>query len=346
MNIINKFKGQIPPKLDSIVEFQTSGMNPPNKVIFGFKAIEKIGDEAKKLTQGKLAVIVSDQNLQKLGIISNIESFLLQYNFQVEIFAEVEAEPSLQTCINLYKKFEKRKVDIFIGVGGGSVMDVTKLVSQSLGQQKSPNKYVNGDETPNKKAIPMMLIPTTAGTGSEVSDIVVLVLDNGSKKFLKSAYYLPDIIIIDPLLSASMPKSLTAITGIDALSHAIEGMMHKNSNPFTHAFGIEAISLISKHIRSAVADGENLEARYYMSIAATFGAMAMCASGTALYAHSASFIIAKYKHTPHGLGCAIGLPYSMNYNLPVIPDRLAQIASAMGEQSFMLSEWDKAKWKW
>ncbi|MBA7547086.1 Long-chain-alcohol dehydrogenase 1 [subsurface metagenome] len=268
---------------------------------------------------------------------------LLSHNFKIEIFSEVEPDPSLKTFENLYSKFEKSEVSLFIGVGGGSVMDVTKLVAQALSQKRSPCKYACGDIIPNEKGVPVMLVPTTSGTGSEVSDIVVLKLDNGNKKFLKNSYYFPDIVIIDPLLTISMPQNVTAICGVDALSHAIEGIMHKNSNPFTYTFGFSSIEIISKYLRKAIADGENLEARYYMSIAAMFGMMAMCASGTALYAHSASFVITKYKHTPHGVGCALGLPYIMDFNMPVITNKLAKIANAMGEQTLMLSEWGKAK---
>jgi len=222
-------------------------------------------------------------------------------------------------------------------------MDVTKLVAQALSQKQSPDKYASGDTVPNKKGVPVMLVPTTSGTGSEVSDIVVLKLENGNKKFLKSLYYFPEIAIIDPLLTISMPQNVTASCGVDALSHAIEGIMHKNSNPFSDTFGFASIEIISKYLRKAIADGENLEARYYMSIAATFGMMGMCTSGTASYAHSASYVISKYKHTPHGVGCGLGLPYNMDFNMPVITDKLAKIANAMGEQTLMLSEWDKAK---
>lgn len=332
---------KIPYKLASITNFQTTGMTPPNKILFGFDAIKRISDEAKNLTEGKSIVILSDKNLEKIGIVSQIKSLLLSSNFKVEVFSDIEPEPSLKTVEKIYSKYEKNKISLFIGLGGGSVMDVTKLIAQALVQKDSISKYVNKEVVPNKKGLPVILAPTTAGTGSEISSYIVI-KDNNKKIFLKNSYFFPALAIIDPFLTVSMPSKVTASTGIDALSHAIEGMMHKDANPLTDSLGIGAIEMISKYLRKAVADGEDLEARYYMSFAATLGMMAMCISG-ASYAHSVSYVIGKYRHTPHGIGCGLGLPYLMNFNIPVIPNKLSKIANAMGEQTLFLSEWEKAK---
>jgi alcohol dehydrogenase len=187
----------------------------------------------------------------------------------------------------------------------------------------------------------MILIPTTAGTGSEVSPYSVVKI--GEKKYFPmSPFFYPDIAIIDPGLTISMPPFITASTGMDALSHAIEGMMHKNANPFCDALCLAGVQMIGCHLRRAVANGEDLEARYYMSLGATLCMMGMSMSG-GLYAHSVSFVIGKYKPTPHGIGVALGLPYLMAFNLPVVASRLAKIAAALGEPIWMYSEQEAAK---
>jgi alcohol dehydrogenase class IV len=186
----------------------------------------------------------------------------------------------------------------------------------------------------------LILAPTTSGTGSEVSMNIVMALGE-DKIFLSDPYYYPDIALVDPGLTVSMPPVVTANTGIDALSHAVEGMLHKKAHPFCDAICLAGIEMIGAFLRRAVADGEDMEARYYMSLGSTVSMMGMMMGG-ALFAHSASYAISKYRPTPHGLGCALPLPYTMAYNLPVCTSKLARIAAAMGEQIWMYSELDAA----
>jgi alcohol dehydrogenase len=162
------------------------------------------------------------------------------------------------------------------------------------------------------------------------------------KLFLSNPYFYCDIGIVDPGLTLSMPQTITANTGIDALSHAVEGLLHKNSSPFGDVLCLASIEMISANLRKAVADGQDKQARYYMSLAAVLGMMGMMFSG-ALYAHSAAYAISKYKPVPHGLGCGIPLPYTMAFNLPVCVPKLARMAAAFGEPTWMLSELDAAQ---
>jgi len=135
---------------------------------------------------------------------------------------------------------------------------------------------------------------------------------------------------------------LTASTGIDALTHAIEGMLHKNAHPFSDMFCVTAIEMVMGYLRRAVVDGEDIEARYHMSMAATLGITGLNMTG-ALYAHSVSNVLPMYKFTPHGVGCGLGLPYMMNYNVPVRTEKLAKMAAIMGEPTWMLSGRDAAE---
>jgi alcohol dehydrogenase len=335
-----KMKG-LPLELQRIVDFRTPAMTPPNRIIFGFGTADQVGAEAAKMVQGKKALLISDEVLENLKATDQIASSLSSAGFSVETFAKVEPEPHIETAEAIYDLCQKTDFSIFVALGGGSVMDIAKLTAQAAGRKRSPREYVERKVTPDGAGVPLITLPTTSGTGSEVSFYLVCAV-GPEKRFFGDPYYFANMAIIDPLLTVSMPPMVTASTGIDALTHAVEGMMHKNATPLCDSFGVAGIEMISKYLRRAVADGEDLEARYYMSMAATLSMMSMMLSG-GLYAHSVSYIVPMYKFTAHGVGCGLGLPYLMDYNLPVITGKLAKMAAAFGEQTWMLSEIDAGK---
>jgi alcohol dehydrogenase len=156
------------------------------------------------------------------------------------------------------------------------------------------------------------------------------------KYFPASSYAYPEIAIIDPGLTVSMPPKVTASTGIDALSHAIDSVMNKLTNPLYDSLAFGGIELISKYLSRATSNGQDLEARYYMSLAATMSMISMTGTG-ALYSHSISYVMAMFQPTAHGVGCGVGLPYTMAFNLPVIEEKMALIARALGERTDSLS---------
>jgi len=326
-------------RLFEVFDFRTVGMKPPYRLIFGCGAVDKIGEEAAKLGERK-ALLVTDEVIAKLGILERVATKLSSVGLKTESYADIEPEPHLDTAEALYEFGAGREVAVIVAVGGGSVMDMAKLAAQCIATGKSPRLYVERKAVPEGHGVPLVVAPTTSGTGSEVSANVALGIGD-DKIFLSDPYYYPDIAIVDPALTISMPPALTANTGIDALSHAIEGILHKKANPFSEALCLASVEMTGAHLRRAVANGEDLEARYYMSMAATSAMMGMMMSG-GLYAHSASYAISKYRATPHGLGCGISLPYTMSFNLPVSVPKLAKIATALGEQTWMLSELDAA----
>jgi alcohol dehydrogenase class IV len=321
-----------------IFDFTTAGMIPPNRIIFGCGAIDKVGEEAAKLGQGR-ALLISDEVLENLGALDKIESNLKKGGFEVLIFAKVEPEPYAELAETIFETFAEEGVGVVIGVGGGSVLDITKLMAMSLAHKIPPRQYCLGEVDPEPRGIPLILAPTTAGTGSELGSYSVVTIDNDKKPFYVTY---ADIAIVDPELTVSMPAHVTAYTGMDALSHAIEATMHKDTNPIGDMLCLGGIELAGANLRRAVADGEDLEARYHMSMAASLGYMGMNMTGV-VYAHSASYVITQYKPTPHGLGCALALPYSMDFNLPYSSAKLARIAAAMGEQTDALSEQQAAR---
>jgi len=156
------------------------------------------------------------------------------------------------------------------------------------------------------------------------------------KYFMGSPYVYPEIAIVDPGLTISMPPKVTASTGIDALSHAVDSIMNKLSNPWYDSLALGGIELIAKYLPRATFNGQDLEARYYMSMGATTSMVSMTGTG-GLYSHSISYVLAMFQPTAHGIGCAVSLPYTMAYNLPVLEDKLALIARAMGERIDSLS---------
>jgi len=232
-----------------------------------------------------------------------------------------------------------------VGLGGGSSMDIAKLTSLVATNEQKPfeliKQIVVDKKEVAKPALKKILIPTTSGTGSEVSRFFVVSVGK-DKYFPGSPYAYPEIAIIDPGLTVSMPPKITASTGIDALSHAVDSMMNKLANPFYDSLAVGGIELIAKYLRRATFNGEDLEARYYMSMGATISMISMTGTG-GLFSHSISYVLAMFQPTAHGIGCGVGLPYTMAFNLPVVEDKLAMIARAMGERVESLSTREAGK---
>ncbi|WP_417797436.1 iron-containing alcohol dehydrogenase [Terasakiella pusilla] len=316
-----------PEHLKLVKSVGAPGLRAPSKFLVGLGAAQQIGSVAKGLTSGRKALLVSDGVLEKLGLVSLIASFMEDEGLEVVTFTDVEAEPHIETLEKLHANVKDSAIDVIVGLGGGSAMDMAKLVSQCLGKGQDPRPYIDTFDANEDHGLPLILLPTTSGTGSEVS-VFAIVSAGDTKKYLSSDIFIPHAAILDPILTATMPKSVTAITGMDALTHAIEAIMHRNASPIVEAFGYGAVELISRSLRGAVNEPDNLEMRYDMLVGAAMAMMAFNLSG-GLYAHSVSYVLTSYKGTPHGLGCALGLPYLMDFNLPVVENRLARLARLM-----------------
>lgn len=324
---------EVPTHLRVEFVFRTTGVHPPNGILFGFNTVRKIGEQAKNLG-GKHAILVTDEVMAQLGYVDLVKEAMEKEGLKVEVFAKVDPEPHIETADALYEMVCKTKFDLVVGLGGGSSMDMAKLTSVVATNEQEPFEIME-KKVVNRPALKKILIPTTAGTGSEVS--MYLVVSKGRDKyFIGTPYAYAEIAIIDPGLTVSMPPHLTASTGIDALSHAIDGLMHKLANPFFDSLGFAGTELIAKYLRRATFDGEDLEARYYMAMAAALSMMCMNATG-ALYSHSISYSLSMVQPMAHGIGCGMGLPYSMAFNVPMIDEKEARIAQAMGERIESLS---------
>ena len=310
----------------------------PKRVVFGDRVEEKIGAEAKGLG-AKKAFIVTDETIEKTGLLEKVETPLKEV-VEVDIFDRVESEPTLKAAEAIAMAARAAKYDLVVGVGGGSVLDMAKVASAAVA---NPGQVVSDFFGANKIAnpsVPKMLIPTTAGTGAEATPYALIIVEE-KKKAIASSYNLADVVLISPSFTASMPPEITASTGMDALSHAVEALLSLGANPLTDSFALEAIRKISDNLEEAFAHGNNLEARLKMSIAAMLAGMAFGNAGV-IVGHAAAHTIGARYNISHAKASALALPYVMEYNTPAAEEKLAKVARELGEDISGLSDEEAA----
>jgi alcohol dehydrogenase class IV len=267
---------------------------------------------SKKL--GPNILFITDKGLMSLNLTEPMLNELNKYSSIVEVFQDVEADPSIKTLLNSIEVGKKINATGVIGFGGGSSMDVAKLSSLILGSNEDIEETW-GVSNAKGPRLPLVLIPTTAGTGSEVTPISIITVGEEEKKGVSSPIILPDIAILDPDLTIGLPAHTTAATGIDAMVHAIEGYTssNKNNNPISKMLAIEALKLLSGSIQKAVFDGSNIEARGNMLIGAMLAGKAFANSPVAAV-HALAYPIGGTFHVSHGLSNSLVLPYVLRFN--------------------------------
>ena len=247
----------------------------------------------------------------------------------VEIFDAIAGEPTLTEFGAAMAAAKAFGTDSVIGLGGGSAMDVAKLVAALLGAAQSVDEVI-GVDLLKGRALPLACIPTTAGTGSEVTPIAILEDEQADlKKGVVSQYLVPDYAYLDPALTVSMPRGVTASTGIDALTHCIEAFANKFAHPLVDMFALEGIRLIVANIERACADGSDLEARAAMLRASYYGGLCLGPVNTAAV-HALAYPLGGEFHVPHGVANSILLPHVLRFNLEAAPARYAEVAQAVG----------------
>ncbi len=262
---------------------------------------------------GERILFITDKDLISLGLTDpTIKE--LQKNGSVEVFDDVEADPSQKTLLNAIEIGKKIKATGVIGFGGGSSMDVAKLSALILGSNENLDEAW-GVANAKGPRLPLVLIPTTAGTGSEVTPISIITVGEEEKKGVSSSLILPDLAILDPELTLGLPASTTASTGIDAMVHAIEGFAssNNNNNLISKMLAIEALKLLGASIEQAVLDGSNVEARGNMLIGAMLAGKAFANSPVAAV-HALAYPIGGTFHISHGLSNSLVLPYVLRFN--------------------------------
>ena len=299
----------------------------PKRVVFGSGIADKVGGEAK-LLGGKRALIVTDETMEKMGLCDKVEKPLREVLEEVDIFDKVESEPTLATADEVVRA-SKNNYDMVVGIGGGSVLDMAKVASAAAANPEQEASAFLGANKIKNPSVPKILIPTTAGTGSEATPFA-LVIAEGKKKAIASSYNLADVVFIDATFTATMPPRVTAFTGMDALSHAIEAFLSLGANPLTDSFALEAMRKISNNLEEAFSHGDNLNARMEMSLAAMLAGIAFGNAGVIAGHAIAHAFGARYK-VPHGVSAALTLPYIMEYNAsaPAVGARMKEIATAL-----------------
>jgi len=299
----------------------------PKRVVFGSGIADKIGGEAK-LLGGKRALIVTDETMERKGLCDKVEKPLREVLEEVDIFDKVESEPTLATADEVVRA-SKNNYDMVVGIGGGSVLDMAKVASAAAANpEQEASAFLGANKIKNPSA-PKILIPTTAGTGSEATPFALVIVE-GKKKAIASSYNLADVVFIDATFTATMPPRVTAFTGMDALSHAIEAFLSLGANPLTDSFALEAMRKISNNLEEAFSHGDNLNARMEMSLAAMLAGIAFGNAGVIAGHAIAHAFGARYK-VPHGVSAALTLPYIMEYNAsaPAVGARMKEIATAL-----------------
>ncbi|MGO1059608.1 iron-containing alcohol dehydrogenase [Planococcus sp. FY231025] len=309
----------------------------------GWNSLEHLVEEAKRLNASNI-LIVTDPFLEDLGMTRKIIEPLEAEGWTTSVYTEVVPEPPLAVGEKLVAYTREHKFDLVIGLGGGSALDLAKLAGVLATHEGKVADYLNltGSRSLTHKGIPKILIPTTSGTGSEVTNISVLSLES-TKDVVTHDFLLPDVAIVDPALTTSLPPKVTAATGIDALTHAIEAYVSKNANPVTDGLALQAIRLMSGSIRTAVADGENKEARTNMSYGSYLAGLAFFNAGVA-GVHALAYPLGGQFHISHGESNAVLLPYVMGYIRQSCEKRMKDILEAMGFSSTQLSQ-EEASYK-
>lgn len=322
--------------MDRMLEMQMSG-----RLVFGRGAVMQL---PAALTQLGLRrpLIVTDRGLVNTGIPSRIECLLDDAQLSHSLFDGVEPDPRVEIVHACVAAARAGQCDGLIGIGGGSALDIAKAASVMLTNQGCIVDYV-GTDLIRQAGLPKVLIPTTAGTGSEVSPIAILSdTEAHLKKGIVSRWLYADVAIVDPDLALSLPPHITAYTGVDALTHAIEAYTNRFAHPLIDTLAMKAIELIGQYLPRAVARGDDAEARYFMSMASMLGGMCLGPVNTGAV-HALAYPLGGLYNVPHGVANSLLLPYVMRYNLLSSEARYANIARALGVRTGALSSREAAE---
>jgi len=298
-------------------------------IIFGMNIVATIGEEVRKLA-GQNVFILTDQGVVQAGVLEKVLEPLEKEKITYTIFDQVEAEPSLENLLTATQMAKATKVDILIGLGGGSVMDTTKLTAV-LRVQDVNIRDLFGVEKVTKPGLPTIMLPTTSGTGSEVTRNAVFTDKRENlKKVVSSQAIVPTVAIVDPMLTVTMPPPITAATGIDAFIHAVESYLAINASPLTDPLAWEATRLIAANLGPAVANGQDLVARYNMSLGSLMAGITLNNAGVGAV-HALAYPVGAEYHVPHGIANVVTFIPTMEYiSMARIP-KFVQLAAAMGE---------------
>jgi len=282
--------------------------------------------------------IIADQGVYQAGLVKLIQDLINKPGVEIGEFHNISSEPTLESMNESTLAVREFKPDCIIGIGGGSSMDTAKVVAMVFVCGGDLKDYLEGK--PYNARLPLFLVPTTAGTGSEVTGDSVFSV-NKQKRWISHSCLVPDLSILDPELTVSLPKRVTASTGLDVLCHALEGLMTSYRNVLVEMHASKAVSLVIGNLEKAYWCGNDISARYNMMLAAMLGGIANN-NAPATFPHSIGYTIANRFNVPHGFSCEVGLPAAMEFNLPMCTDEFSTVFDACFPLSNKKSKNEKA----
>jgi alcohol dehydrogenase len=299
----------------------------PNRVVFGEGSMQRFVDDfIEKGFKRMFLLSIAELRTALAPFLEQLKS----QGVEISIDESIVGEPTFDDFGAVLLKAKDFIADSVVGIGGGSVLDVAKLVAAQLKNSQTLNE-IKGIGNLKERKIYVACIPTTSGTGSEVSPNAIFVNNQGEKVGIISPYLVPDAAYIDPVLTVSLPKSVTAATGIDALTHCLEAYTNKFAHPFVDLYALEGVRLIAKYLKIACDDGTDLEARSQVALGSVYGGMCLGPVNTAAV-HALSYPLGVEYHIPHGLSNALLLPYVMEYNIEADSKKYERIAEVLGAE--------------
>ena len=299
------------------------------EIVFGRGAVSSLGELARRMGASRY-LLVADGALEQNGMLASARSSLQECGLDGKEFLGVEPEPYLDNAEQAATLGREANAELVVGVGGGSAMDTAKAAAVLVTNEGSAADYVGLNLVP-KPGLPTIMVPTTAGTGAEVTFTAVFTnRETKAKGGINSEFMFPDKALLDPELTLTLPPEVTAATGMDALTHAIESVSSRSATVFTEALAFKAISLIGNNLRRAVYHGDDIEARENMLLGSLLGGMALADAGVGA-AHALAYPLGGNYRIPHGLANAVLIPHVMEFNLPAAERAFAQIATSLGE---------------
>jgi alcohol dehydrogenase class IV len=304
-----------------------SAVHMPRTVYYGERAFDKVGEEAARF--GRKALIVTDRIMDKLGYIEQCQNLLQKAEVDAVAYTGIASEPTDEYVAEALTLLSGEQCDLVIALGGGSCIDTAKAVAVLSTNNGYIGDYAFGKRRAATRPLPLIAVPTTAGTGSEATDVTVIT-DTATdvKMMIKQQAFLPEVAIVDPILTVSSPQHTTAATGIDALTHALEAYISRKAQPLTDMLALSAIQLITENITAAYHNGDNMEARANMAYASLQAGMAFSNASVCLV-HGMSRPLGALFHVPHGISNAMLLPVVLEFSREACTDRLAEIGTVL-----------------
>ncbi|MCM3569687.1 iron-containing alcohol dehydrogenase family protein [Neobacillus mesonae] len=308
----------------------------PTKIHFGFNKINLLGSLPFNV---KRAFIVTDKGVLNSGLIENVTKILEDSQISYVVFDEVEPDPSVETIHKAAQVFQREEADALIAIGGGSPIDTAKSVRVITSNGGSIRDYAGVNLIKEASNIPLIAIPTTSGTGSEVTIFAVLSdWEENRKITVTSPYVAPDICIVDPKMTMTVPSKITAASGFDAFAHGAETFVSRISQPASDSLALSAMRTISRYLRRAVYNGEDIEARIKMAEASLLAGMAFNQSYLGL-THAVGSALSGHAHVSHGVAIGLLLPGVIRYNSISRADKYVEMASVFEDIDLSLPNW-------